>query len=661
MGRGQGQAVHRDRRQRHRPRHRHRRTGGLLPQGPLPGRRLAHRPHPGLGAVEELGGLRRRGRQFVAKTPNVKWYDAAGNLFTGSWPSSRTPSTTPTASSSPRPTRRSSRPGTRGEVDPGQAVRGLAAVQPRVECRLRAGQVRHGHLPRMDDRLHQRQRAGHDRASGTSPPCLGFRQLGRLVADRAEAGQAQKEATELAKYLTRRGNALAVLKENGNFPSLVDTWTKPEVTGLRTRSSPRRPRARSSRRRQEPDSADGSALKRGDIGVAFDNALNKVEQGKADPDDALERRAEGHRRSRRLTAGRRPGATHVTTRSTASTERVADRTGRSADASQLCNTAGTVACQRHSTDRGPGVSAWTAPARRTCSSRRSSSCSRSSGCSRWSTRSMSRMTALAGRSAGTEGQFVGLDNYGALLARRRLLERAGQHLRHRDPVRPCRSCCSRSAWRTCSTSRLRGRHVVPDGRAAAATSPRSRRSRSSSPSSSAATTAWSTGCSSLFGVGHDRLAGRRRGPSWIAISVDGRLALDRLQRADLPGRHAGDPVRPLRGGRDRRRRHVATVLADHHPACCARRSSSPSIVSTIGGLQLFTEPLLFDTSRARRTAAPHRQFQTVAMYMYEQFWFRRFQYGYGSAIAWVLFLLIADLRRCSTSCSTRRIAGRTSR
>ena len=30
---------------------------------------------------------------------------------------------------------------------------------------------------------------------------------------------------------------------------------------------------------------------------------------------------------------------------------------------------------------------------------------------------------------------------------------------------------------------------------------------------------------------------------------DGRLAVDRLQRAHLPGRHAGDPARPLRGGR----------------------------------------------------------------------------------------------------------------
>ena len=76
--------------------------------------------------------------------------------------------------------------------------------------------------------------------------------------------------------------------------------------------------------------------------------------------------------------------------------------------------------------------------------------------------------------------------------------------------------------------------------------------------------------------------------------LDGRLALDRLQRADPARRHAGDPEGPLRGGGDRRREPVAAVLADHPADAHARPSSSWSIISTIGGLQLFTEPLLFD-------------------------------------------------------------------
>ncbi len=61
------------------------------------------------------------------------------------------------------------------------------------------------------------------------------------------------------------------------------------------------------------------------------------------------------------------------------------------------------------------------------------------------------------------------------------------------------------------------------------------------------------------------------------------------------------------------------------------------VISTIGGLQLFTEPLLFGYGKMQ--GGTLRQFQTVTMYMYENA-FQRFHYGYGSAIAWMLFMLI---------------------
>ncbi|MEV0403640.1 sugar ABC transporter permease [Actinoallomurus sp. NPDC050550] len=62
-----------------------------------------------------------------------------------------------------------------------------------------------------------------------------------------------------------------------------------------------------------------------------------------------------------------------------------------------------------------------------------------------------------------------------------------------------------------------------------------------------------------------------------------------------------------------------------------------SVISTIGGLQLFTEPLLFNFGYMNGGSL--RQSQTVTMYMFENA-FNRFQYGYGSAVAWMLFLLI---------------------
>ncbi|MEY2849217.1 MAG: hypothetical protein RI885_1884 [Actinomycetota bacterium] len=61
------------------------------------------------------------------------------------------------------------------------------------------------------------------------------------------------------------------------------------------------------------------------------------------------------------------------------------------------------------------------------------------------------------------------------------------------------------------------------------------------------------------------------------------------------------------------------------------------IVSTIGGLQVFTEPLLL--SAPQLTGGSGRQFQTLTLFMYEQ-GFGNFQFGYGSAIGVVLFVLI---------------------
>jgi cellobiose transport system permease protein len=64
------------------------------------------------------------------------------------------------------------------------------------------------------------------------------------------------------------------------------------------------------------------------------------------------------------------------------------------------------------------------------------------------------------------------------------------------------------------------------------------------------------------------------------------------------------------------------------------------VVSTIGGVQMFTEPQLFDDSGVAGTGGNDRQFQTIAMYLYEN-GFGRFDAGYAAAISWVMFLLCA--------------------
>jgi cellobiose transport system permease protein len=63
------------------------------------------------------------------------------------------------------------------------------------------------------------------------------------------------------------------------------------------------------------------------------------------------------------------------------------------------------------------------------------------------------------------------------------------------------------------------------------------------------------------------------------------------------------------------------------------------IISTIGGFQLFTEPLLFNSGSSNYQGGSLRQSQTLAMYVYENA-FVKFDFGYASAVAWVLFLII---------------------
>jgi cellobiose transport system permease protein len=65
-----------------------------------------------------------------------------------------------------------------------------------------------------------------------------------------------------------------------------------------------------------------------------------------------------------------------------------------------------------------------------------------------------------------------------------------------------------------------------------------------------------------------------------------------------------------------------------------------SIVATIGGVQLFTEPLLFGSGVNAIAGGTTGQFQTVAMYLVQQA-FTGQRFGYASTVAWVLFLLIA--------------------
>ena len=86
------------------------------------------------------------------------------------------------------------------------------------------------------------------------------------------------------------------------------------------------------------------------------------------------------------------------------------------------------------------------------------------------------------------------------------------------------------------------------------------------------------------------------------------------------------------------------------------------VTATIGGLQIFDEPRLYDPTG---TGGPDRQFQTVTLYLYQLGWTQK-NFGRAAAVAWLLFLLIVVIallnflfaRLLASTADQPRIGGR---
>jgi cellobiose transport system permease protein len=80
------------------------------------------------------------------------------------------------------------------------------------------------------------------------------------------------------------------------------------------------------------------------------------------------------------------------------------------------------------------------------------------------------------------------------------------------------------------------------------------------------------------------------------------------------------------------------------------------ITATIGGLQIFAEPRLFDVSTAGGTGGSDRQFQTTVLFLWDMAFFRR-NLGEASAVAILLFLLIVGIGLINFLLSRRIASG----
>jgi cellobiose transport system permease protein len=81
------------------------------------------------------------------------------------------------------------------------------------------------------------------------------------------------------------------------------------------------------------------------------------------------------------------------------------------------------------------------------------------------------------------------------------------------------------------------------------------------------------------------------------------------------------------------------------------------VLSTIGGLQLFNEPMLFEENPAAASGGSNGQWQTIAQLIYKVGW-KDLNLGYAAAMSWALFLIILIVAALNAVATNRLGGGR---
>ncbi|RSM41789.1 ABC transporter permease [Actinoplanes sp. ATCC 53533] len=81
------------------------------------------------------------------------------------------------------------------------------------------------------------------------------------------------------------------------------------------------------------------------------------------------------------------------------------------------------------------------------------------------------------------------------------------------------------------------------------------------------------------------------------------------------------------------------------------------VLSTIGGLQLFNEPMLFDSNPVSASGGSDGQWQTIAQLIYQVGWIN-LDLGYAAAMSWALFVIILIVAGLNALLTNRLGGGR---
>ena len=228
------------------------------------------------------------GQQFVKKTPNVKWFDAGSNLFNailaqaplGFYDQSGNVVLTT------NPDARQAWSTTITAIKNGESA-ALGAFSPQWNTGFQKGSFATITCPSwMMAYIKDNAPDTGGKWDVARIPGTGGGNWGGSYLAVPTQGRHQKEAIDLAKWLTAPEQESWLFKNKGNFPSDQALWSQSDVSGYTNPFFNNAPAGRIF-----SDSA--KALKyqplgphAGDIGNAVGNALVSVEQGKAGPDDA---------------------------------------------------------------------------------------------------------------------------------------------------------------------------------------------------------------------------------------------------------------------------------------------------------------------------------------------------------------------------------------
>ncbi len=230
------------------------------------------------------------GKQFTAKTPdkNVKWFDAGSNLFNAIIAQSEKAFYDESGNVviDKNPAVKAAWDKTVEAIQAGQSA-GLAAFSPQWNTGFQKGQFATITCPSWMMAYIQ------DNAPETSGkwdiakiPGTGGGNWGGSYLAVPTASKHQKEAIDLAKWLTAPEQEAWLFKNKGNFPSDQALWDQPDVSGYVNPFFSNAPAGKIFSESVKTLKPQIYGPHSGDLGNAVGNALTSIEQGKAKPDEA---------------------------------------------------------------------------------------------------------------------------------------------------------------------------------------------------------------------------------------------------------------------------------------------------------------------------------------------------------------------------------------